>query len=474
MADTPIDISKGLYLSANPSGIADSGHASKMLNLLIDDSGSNVSRPGLTEFVDLGDSPVIGMADFDDQMVAVTQDRKIWKVSQSKVAIDIGDTNLAGLARPIFARDGSYLAIAGGLGPKQWDGSSAQTAALAGSPDDCSHIVYHDGYWLQNSVSYSQRINFAGPTAATRAAWSVGDDFFSAEGHFDAISSLGVLLDEVYAFGPKSYQKFQNVGDAITPYAPSFGYNGSGIIAPYTLVEADNRFWYLSSDKRFVKLDGVTPVQVDTPFDQVIKNLSIVSDCVGFRVDVGGYYLIVWRFPSEGKTYVHDYKAGHWYEWDTQTVGLSANVEFNAYAKMSAWNKDMVGSPTDGKIYCLDFDSRTDDSLVLRCLRRQIVRHQTGRRKKSNGYLVTIERGQTHSTGSNQEPILEFRVKDDSDGWTEPQRIGLGFEGDTTVDVRIDGLRGIYRQREIELKLTDAVGFKIKNPIIEDVELLRN
>lgn len=461
----PIPINKGTFQNVDAFELTSPEYAADFRNFVLTDAGSNIDRPGLNQFAAVGSYPVQGLTFFSNHLVAVTSsDRKIWKIDSSGTVTDITGTALGGSARPVFADDGTYLAIAGGAAPRSWTGSG-NTALLAGSPPDCKFISYLDGYWITHLID-DQEFRWAGPTESARGTWNSAN-FFQAEGLPDNLKAQAVLLRELYAFGAESVEIFQNFGGTSTPFQRTFFIN-KGIIAPYSIVEADNTLFWLDSDRRFVMMQGRTPVQVSTPFDRVIKDMTTIDDCWGVALNIGAFYLIAWTFPTEERTLVYDYKLKEWYEWDGFVDGGTDRFKMHSYTFAKAWNRHFVGDPVRGIVWELSFDNKVDGSNTLRRLRRSgQIDHGTSKRKRSNYYQLDVKRGV--GTPGGTEPRLLMRVNDDGKGWKDYVSIPLGFTGERQTPIRVPGLRGIYRKRQIEFYMTDPYELSIRS-LQEDVE----
>lgn len=455
----PIDISKGAFTAVEGTELPQGGYATELRNLLINKAGSNVDRPALSAFASCGGYPVMGLFYFRpaNVVVAVTNEgasRKVWSITEAGVTTDITGTALTGSSRPVFASDGTYLAIAGGGAPIQWSGSGT-TAALAGSPEDTTHIAYLDGYWILPLLS-DQELRWAGPTAVSRSTWNSAN-FFQAEGLPDNISAITVLLRELYCFGPESTEIFQNFGDTSTPFRRTF-FLERGIIAPYSLTEADNTLWWLDNKRDFVRMEGRTPVIKSEPIASVIKGFTTVSDCFASRIEIGGFHLIVWTFPTEERSFCYDYQNDSWAEWDGFVDGATARLPINAHVYVPEWNRHLVGGISAGQIYTLSFSNKADGSNVLR--RKRVIAYDwgTSRRKRSEYYLFHVRKDV--ATASTTAPVFQVRVNDDKKGWSEPQLIALGTLGSNQTPIRVRA-GGIYRRRELEITMTDPVAFSI-------------
>lgn len=459
----PIPINQGSFQNVDELEHGDAGTAHVFKNMLINDAGSNVARPGLVELIDLGDEPVIGMEFFSNKIVAVTRDRNIYSISRDGSYTDITGTALEGGSRPRFASDGTYLAIAGGGAPRRWDGN-VNTELMPGSPPDCAYISYLDGYFVLNLIN-DQEFRWAGPTPAARESWSSAN-FFAAEGLPDNTLTHTIFNREVYSFGTDSVEVFFNYGDTGVPMKRTF-FMDTGCGAPNSVVQADNTLWWLDNNRRIVTMSQRTPIFISSPFDRVIKEFETVSDCFGYKIDIEGFYLIVWVFPSEGRTFCYDYKNKYWSEWDGFENGLSSIMRMNSYVFASRWNEHFVSDPENGKIYRLTNSVKTDGDYVKRLIRRTgQIDHGSGIRKRSNKYLFHVKRGV--GTPGETEPLMQIRVKDDGGEWSEPEMVGLGFPGEPQEPIEVH-IGGIYRKRQLEIQVTDSVDF-VLNKLEEDLQ----
>lgn len=465
-----IDISKGSYKGIDPISLRN-GFAAELKNQLIDDSGANVDRPALSSFVSLGSSPIIGLHYWEDQnkMVAVTENRQVWSITSAGVATKVSAANdLEGTDRPVFAEDGTYLAIAGGGEPDRWDGSG-NTESMPGTPEDTNFVKYNDGYWLL-LLKNDQEIRIAGPTSATRESWSSAD-FFQSESEPDIARCIEVSRDEVYVFGKRSLEIFQNLGDSSTPYQPVLTVSGQGTNSPYSIIKYSNgKIAWLDHNKRIMSLEGRTATHLSGPYDKLIQGFNTVSDCWSAHIEIDGHYLITFTFPTEQYTIVYDYVRGNWSEWDGFEAGESTRLRMNAHCQAFS-NKHYVGDYENGNIYLLSMANKSDTTNPLRRLRRtEYIDHGAPSvRKRNIDYTFTVKRGLGSSGGV--EPYVQLRFRDDGKDWSEPYLLGLGLQGDAFQQVSIRNT-GVYRTRQIEITMTEEVDFVLANPIVENFEAL--
>lgn len=456
MPTLPVAINRGVYKNVDRTSIVTSEYATELLNFLIDDSGANIDRPALSRFATVGSFPIHGMSYFkpEDVVVAVTGDRRIITITEDGVVSNITGSLLAGTSRPIFATDGTYLAIAGGGAPQQWDGTGT-TASLAGSPPSTKWIAYLDGYWIL-ILNNDQEARIAGPTAVLRQTFD-SSDFFQQEGLPDITESFLVLNREAYFFGQESIEIFQNYGEGSNPFRRSF-FVEDGTLSPYSIGRDDNTVWWLNKDRRIMRMEGRTPKQISTPYDRVIQKMSDVSDVWFSAIKKDGFYLLAWTFPTEQKCFVYNQTKDDWYEWDSFANGESDRMKMHCHVNIPEWNKSLVGDPVTGLVYEMTFDAHMDGTRNVRRMRRMRYNHGTKKKKRSDYFLIDVKKGV--GTPGETEPVFTVRVNDDNTGWTDPKTYGLGFPGADSKPIKAFH-RGIYHTREVEILCTDNCEFRL-------------
>lgn len=482
MATITFQFNKGAFQNVDQTELSDPSYGVLQRNLLTTDAGGLIKRPLFYTIAEAGSYPIVGMTFFKENIVVVMENRRIIAYSSAGVETDItGSSTLEGDDRPTFDSDGDYLAIAGGGQIKVWSGTG-NTSDMAGSPPDSADIIQSDGYWLA-LVRADGEVQFAGPTATSRLTWNA-NDFFQAERDPDDGQALTKLGREVYVWGTNTIEIFQNVGDSTTPFRPVYLVEKSGTRSPRSIVQADSSFFYLNTNRQFMQLQGRQPVLISSPYDRVIKALETVTDCYGYEIEIGGYYLIVWQFPTEDLCVVYDYKNKQWSEWTGEYINQQDEpCPFGAAVKADTWTKTNIVGLNNGRVCyaafsvaasstftaisdqsepspssqigtagsVIDEPSATPQQIRFRH-RSGIIDHGTSALKRNKRYTLTVKRG----TGSYSfNPQVMIRFKDDDKGWSDWTNFELGLTGDfeSSFDLRNTG---VYQRRQIEIMMTDS------------------
>lgn len=492
----------------------------------MDEEGNTYRRPGLTLWNDLGTGvKVDGLYwwKLKGYLIAVSGG-KIFKVLTSGGApVEItGDTLVSG-TRPIFCEDPSRVFMANGAKIIHYNDAGTTIAmADADAPVNVTQIGWHDQYLLCNNVGTNQ-LHYS--DVGNSLSWSALS-YVLAESCPDDIGAINIAWREILLLGKDSAEIFWD--DGINPFSRLEGaFTERGCSAFYSLIFFDNTWHWLDHTRRFIRIDGRTPVFVSTPFDKIIQGYSVVSDCLSDLVEVAGRTFLVLSFPTAGKTLVFDYMLKNWYEWAYWNSGTATYERWlgNCVCYARDWNKWLVGSRIDGKIYEMSMSAYTDTGAAIRTLRRTgHVDHETMSRKRSNSVFLQLKRGIGLPTGSPSEvtgtdsniytcirghtssltdkpitgsnwafywekagltggvwavttsysaniPYMIVRWKDNNKNeWGNEHQIDLGKSGDTEFIVSLKRL-GIYRARQWEFILSDAVPL-VLTEVEEDLELL--
>jgi hypothetical protein len=142
-----------------------------------------------------------------------------------------------------------------------------------------------------------------------------GLDFATAEGSPDDLVSLIVDHRQVVLFGKDSTELWWNSGASGFPFERmSNGFLELGAISRLGRTKADNSVFWLASDRTIRRLSGSTPVRVSQHGVEEALATYYLEDCHAYSFTWNGHIHVVFRFPTEDKTWVFDATTGEWYE----------------------------------------------------------------------------------------------------------------------------------------------------------------
>lgn len=421
--------------------------------------------------------------------------------------------NTVGSLPPTFVADGdgNVFVARGGRIARLFPAlnSHAHTIFLRGdAPSEVTHIAYLDSYVLALQKN-SKRVYFS--DIGDSLTWQASS-FFSAVGDPDNINAMHVLNREIFLFGLKSLEVWEN--DGTTPFSrvPGGFYN-VGCSAPYSVIEHEGKLVWLSHENKVVQWDNGKIVTLSTPYSKRITELSYTADCRGSVFTHNGCTFFLWSFPAANTTIVYNVTTDDWSSWTIWNEDTSGYDMFPASQVLTIanWGETVIACPHSGLVHKLDASRYYDviDPVIYypappvwkqgQLLRRVItghIDHGTSAKKKSKLLRLRVKRGDSIApmskaieewtaydfgvttyypdgadmTPPSTEPALLVRHCDDGKHWSEERVVSLGWAGERDFYVTLRQL-GIYRSRQWEFSLTDRVGFVLADAE-EDVEVL--
>jgi len=384
----------------------DSGDASEsLIDGVFTDRGALTARPGLFLFKQITTTSDSCRGVFwwkAKNLFLIAYGTKLYASACTDAALTFTHVNAAaalGSETCIFAANRYWVYIASGGKIVRWDGDLAGAAeydssAAAIGLTEVTHVAYIDSYIVANKVD-SQSWYYAGPTVPDTdpLVWSASG--LAAEGSPDNIKVIASAWREVLILGLDSAEIWYDTGDTVTPFQRMEGaFIEQGTLSPYTLVEADNTWIWLTQKKEVVRMQGRTPAVISLAIREELENIQIVSDAVGFMLRE--YYVLT--FPSAGLTWVYDLVKQTWGRWGEWLPDLYIYSIYRG--KFSAW-ADLFGlyfvGGENGALYLADRSLRTDAGTLIRTeFISKPVDHGTFEYKWCQELIIKFKRGGTY------------------------------------------------------------------------------
>lgn len=452
-------------------------------------TGAIRRRPGIVSYI----SATVNADGIDGLYETVTGDlfavggvlpnRNIYLVTPTGAASLSGysGANLLGTSRPVFAETEAILAIAGGDAPQKVilpaadpQGSQPyESSRLGGSPPVGSHIVANASRLLGNNTdSDKDQINYS--AVATGSAYTGFEDWttvnqageFQANARPDPVVALAENTNEVFVFGSTSLQVW--APDATAAYAPVVT-TETGCSAPYSVIKVDSSFAVLDHLRRFVMTDGRTTEVISEGIQRTLNDMETVSDCYGFRVMTGPLDLLVWSFPTDGRTFVYQKGVG-WSQWSGWDSTSSTWGTFDVTAKtLHRSTSDVLVGTSTGKVGRMTFDASADfgGPNINAFIETGFISHGTENRKHCNSVTFSLRRGETTGTS---EPYALLSWRDNTGPWEPGIPVSLGSTGDYYDTVQLYSL-GVYRRRQWRLEFNGDETLVVAS-VVEDFDIL--
>ena len=320
-----------------------------------------------------------------------------------------------------------------------------------------THVAFIKGSFLANYPGTNSFL-FTDVSPVTNmmdtAYWGSVDNPLTCDAKGDNLLAIFAAWQELYACGSQGNEIWQN--DGVTPYSPIAGaFSEGGIEAPYSFVVADNTVFMLSviaGTRVVVKLQGRAPVVISDPIARILSEMEDVSDAIGDLIGVGGLAMYLLTFPSAKQTWAYDYKNDVWVRWgywDAES-GLHNHFIGQHATYVKKWNKHLIQSRLDGKIYELDRNTFDDDGAEMVSYRRTgWINHGTYNRKVCDQFYVKCKAGM-----SNIGTLLVRWRDEGREEWGAWVDIPLQPVGQRDFIAKTNRF-GMYRSRQYEFRLSD-------------------
>lgn len=333
------------------------------------------------------------------------------------------------------------------------------------APTNATHVDFLDGYII--AIDGSNKFYWSDVNAGT--SWNALS-FASAAGSPDKINALKVLNREIYLFGQRSIEIWEN--DGTTPFSriPG-GFIQSGCSAPYAIIEDENSLYWLDDNRRLVRFSGKSVERLSTKFDRELQSLVSVEDARAFKIEIDGYIFFVFTFEDADRTLVYNQTTDDWCEWGRWVYANSAYERWiaNCYCYAEKWGYHLIGRRDSLVISELSRDYATDDADIIRFARTTgHIDYGTSKTKQSNELRFRAKRGEGLTTRT---PKLMLRYKIDNVSWSNIKEFSLGDIGEYNLVLR-DFRRKMFRAVQYEFTATDAVDI-VFSQAEEDIEVLR-
>jgi hypothetical protein len=423
---------------ANVYRVTSSGSSNLSMNLT-----SKVYGPGRPVFAET------------EMLLCVTMGHEIKRITTTEPTLPIdtlgvptnATTDPAGAPIVNFVGGVTFVSIA------QFPPNLTASAGMTELPPFATHIITNTSRLLANDslidktkIRYSDvasgTTTFAGHDDWTPGANTAG--FFSTESNPDPVVALYENTNEVYTFGSRGLQVF--TPDAQLVYSTSASIE-LGCSAPYSIVKRNQAFWWLDHKRRFVFSDGRSfDESIGNPVKPEVEAMDRVDDCYGFLVTLDTVDVIVWVFPSAGRSFAYQPGVGwgNWTGW-SEAANNWTTLPITAHCSSVADAKNIVGT-RDGRIGMLDFSSSTDFGVRIRAyVETGFLDRGTSSKKRTTEIRLTLQRGQTTASST---PTASLYYRDSLGPWAGPLLVSLGPSGDFQTVVRFRNVGGPYRTRQ--------------------------
>lgn len=411
-----------------------------MENAYINEAKGHSRFPGLRQWKSLPGGGNVYLDEWLGNLIAATDKGRVFRISSSGAIEDVTGVVPTGNGRIIFAQTDDQLVMAAGGPPVQLRGN--KTEILSDNAPNATHVGYLAGFLLATEMN-SQRFFIS--AAGDFTSWD-SLDFFAAESTPDNITSLVVTeFGEAIIGGPRSVEQFDPYPGGDKPFYRRWSV-GEGIIAPYTLVAADNGVWAVNRLQEFSLYQGQNAKAESLTISKTLESIDNWDGAWTALMHLFGQKFIILKIPKatsvygfKGVTLLLDYKNKRWsflHGWNDE-LGIPGPWPGNSYYNM--FGQHFVGG-TNGEIYKLD------DTYFENAGTRQQMFWRSAHMDDMGKVLITnlrlrLKRGAPESGYDNN---FDFQMRNlrDNREWGRWQTKKLGKSGDREMYVYF-GQQGI-------------------------------
>jgi len=309
-------------------------------------------------------------------------------------------------------------AVTGGLG-YIYNISTEVFAAISDAdfPSEAQTIQFYDGYFLTfgfntREVFYSTLFDGTGWAAAGKFAksWTA-----------DSIKAVKVSERLIFVIGNDKTEVWGNTGDSVATFVPVQGVLiEHGIDAFKSVVNINDAVAWLGHDKdgkneAWMVDQNYRPNRFSTHgVERAWRTYARSDDAIAWSYRESGHTFYVISFPTPKKTWAYDLTSGLWHErgYLNPATGVQDHVLGQCHAY--AFDRHLVGSRVDGKIYDMSEDHVYDDDS------KPILREVMSPHVESPQRSITINRlslrcdtGVADATGQGADPHVGMKYSVD-------------------------------------------------------------
>jgi hypothetical protein len=354
--------------------------------------------------------------------------------------------------------NGQQLAIADGTDLYIFDSGATSFTTITQFNDAATslfnptQVVFMDGYFICDDPSVTGRFYISAGYDGTD--WDTLD-FATAERSSDPLKSIIVSNRVLWLVGETTVEAWRNSGNLDFPFSPiQSGFSEWGTPAAESPAELGGSVFYVSQNRQgkgqVVMTSGLVPQVISTTaITTQINSMSTVSDAYGYVYQHNGHNFYVLSFPTEETTLVYDLNTKMWHTWKSKATGYHRSTHH-----VFVFNKHMVGDPSSGRVFYLDWATYTEDGDTITRIRRSKSTHADDKAVRHRALWVDMEEGAGDLTTTD--PKIIMRLRDDAGLWSNNKLRSIGALGKYKTRV-IWRMLGRSRDRVYELKITDPV-----------------
>ena len=331
-----------------------------------------------------------------------------------------------------------------------------------------SSLAFQDGYFIvskeDSSAFYISGINDGTSWAAL--------DFTTVEGSPDKLVAIYSDRSNLWCFGTKITEVYQNTGSAVFPFQKIVGATvETGCAAKHTIQNIDNSLVWLGSDENgddvVWRNNGYNAQRVSTQsIEKKIAESSDTSESYAWVYHERGHAFYMLFVKGLDTTLCLDIATGLWHERAHRNVLTNKFEQHRGFCHIFFKGKHLIGDRETNQIYnmSLDFYSDNGDPLVKKrttphySQERMLITHAQ--------FELDMEVGVGLTSGQGSDPKIMMRYSDDGGHtWSSALWRDVGKKGTYKTRVKWNRL-GRSRDRVYDFEISDPVFVQFNEAIL--------
>ena len=425
------------------------------------ESASMYGTPGLLLFGQAGSGAVRGMFSSTNGRAFVVSDSKLYEIDSAGVTTERG--SLLGSSGTVSIDENlTQLAICDQVNLYIFTYATNSFAQVtdADLPTSVGSVTFIDNYFVVNKNNTG---SFYISDVANGASWQALE-FATAESSPDNLKRVYNGLGQLFLLGERTTEIWTNTGASNFPFSRVSGVKIEvGILAPFSVVAINSALYWLGRDSfgsgNVYRTNGVQPERITTdPIAKIIQAASNKQDIVAYSYQEEGHDFYVLTGGGLPTTLVYDIATQEWHERAFLNDEGLYEQHLGAFF-MVAFDKLLVGSRIDGKIYEMSLNYYDDAGEEIRRQRTYTHIADEGRRLRFNSLEIGFETGVGNV--SDSDPYCSLRLsRDGGRTWGDAETKPIGKIGEYLTKVQFRRL-GVSEQMTFDLQISARVKIAI-------------
>ena len=427
------------------------------------------STPGLSEYAEVSEAPGRGAISSTSNRAFVVSGNGFFEVFSDGTTTKHGTLNTFNNQVSIAENSTQIIVVDGEDGwifTKATDGWAEITDV--NFPTGAFIVSYQDGYFLTFEAN-SQKFYISNLNDGT--TWDALD-FTSVESSPDNLACVISDNGNVWLFGNRSTEVYQNTGNAAFPFERIPGaIIQTGCAAGFTVQKFDNTIAWLGVDEQgqgvVWKTEGYEARRISTQaIESKIASAADFTDSYAWVYHQQGHIFYVLNIVGLDTSLVYDGSTGMWHE---RAFFNQVSNEFELHRGRAHFffdQKNLVLDRSNGKIYNMSLDIYDDDGEPLIRERTSPHLHNEKRLISFSSFELDMEAAVGLTSGQGSDPQIMLQYSDDGGNtWSDELWVSLGKKG--KYFTRINWRRlGQARDRVFKVRVADPVFVQINEAIV--------